>query len=290
MRLTFPPISSTGPTRLLSLVALACVPTAVNIVAKKVFGTFCERRQTFFCSLGTSLVSMLTLVKNPLAAAASTVPLYLYLAHCASASRARPETPQWKIQNIIPVVSRLIEVLQTGDNANTAGLYQHDVDVVARLQRLDKCYAKGQNGTIDDYFFNSLTRLQAASLFKALFKRLDTPLLENIQAQLLALPWQNEQDYLNALNKLEKNQYKLLKMTIEHLTFISNQHGSEKELTSLRLARWFAPLFFNIPKFVNNDAVYIDAVYEIQAVNTVKVFINHPEFFKAQENTHGQPK
>ena len=89
----------------------------------------------------------------------------------------------------------------------------------------------------------------AASIFKRLFQRLETPLLEPIRADIRnaykAKPELKLEAFKTAIKRLHPEERELFRITLMHLGAIA-KNCSLTQMNSNKLAQNFVPLFFEI--------------------------------------------
>ncbi len=202
------------------------------------------------------------LFQNPEA----TQPALVYLIeHALLPSTASPTEPLprsqpkslscWETPNITRVASFLIDMIT---KKKVAAIYETagpEPIVRSYLKKLDMLLSNGrspQNFTLDSVL-EEISRIRsvhiAASIFKRLFQRLETPLLQPIQADIrnayMAKPELKLESFKTAIKRLDSESHHLLRITLEHLSTIA-KNCSSTQMNSSKLAQTFVPLFFEI--------------------------------------------
>jgi len=230
-----------------------------------------EEKNVTRAAVGLAAFSLVTLWRNPLAIGTTVfiqVIGFVVMPNRRIESAPPPQTiteiPIWTIPEITHVAKGLIGYLQKDSNPKTEGLYRvpgNAAKVKACFEKLDRCFSHKAAITsealhVGVFFRGPFDNIHdAASIFKGLFNRLETPLLEEIQ-QYLILPEGTKdtrrQSYAAAIQNLSKDRQELLQITLTHLAFISNLQDQNK-MTSFNLAKIFCPLFFKMGGIEQHD-------------------------------------
>ncbi len=260
MRLTFPALSTNSSVNYCIQAALACLPLAVDLLAKHFFA---QNVRLDHLSTVLGLGSLATLKNNKWALGGGTLLWGIYKLYTAfyphyepsivisapsdkSSSviveQPSPETPLHyavtEVQTLAPSVIKYIEENCIAD---------------------PNLYGKGgthsiRKGSQVMDVFQSLIKLgsnkasKAGAIFKNLYKCLPTPLLQPIVEDLRNASKVNKnktQAYKTAIEKLDENNLEIFRLAMGHLGRVT-AHSDTNKLTPENVAIIFTPVFFKI--------------------------------------------
>ncbi|HEY5234702.1 MAG TPA: Rho GTPase-activating protein, partial [Rhabdochlamydiaceae bacterium] len=172
--------------------------------------------------------------------------------------RSQPKTPScWETPNITKVACSLIDIIV--HKTKIAAIYEtagHQQVVGSFMKKLDQLLSIGrstQNFTLESVLkeIRGMGSVHiAASIFKRLFQRLETPLLEPIRADIrnaykVKVPELKLEAFKTAIKRLDSDNRELFRITLKHLGTIA-KNCSSTQMDSKKLAESFVPHFFKI--------------------------------------------
>jgi hypothetical protein len=261
MRITFPALSSAGAWNVCCQAALACLPLAVDFLAKRFLKNYASARFLGWGALPTLKDNYWTLGGGALLLALHQI--YSFW------SEVPPDVPISEPKHIEantsvatsapPPIETSLPPPSLSNNVEPAELLMSIPILIKYIEAgitEERLYEMGKSGSIktNDGLTAASVEIptlkgaerarKAAALFKGELQRLKTPLLEPIQEDLLTASKSDKpfNGYNAAVEKLDVNRKALFKLIIEHLSHVAAQN----KLNSAQLAAIFEPILFKM--------------------------------------------
>jgi hypothetical protein len=252
MRITFPALSLTTPYHVCYQATLACLPLAVNLLAKCFFSQRSKISHVF------GWAALPTLTYNPWALGSGCVLLAIYEIYLAYQGPSAPSKqaalkPAERKMTYDNPTFRIILLITAIENVINEEIY--NAEELSKDQSLDEFE------TLSSRSF-AQARLSGL-LLKRELRGLGAPLLEPIREDLLQASQMagNQPESLTVVDafgaaviKLRADQQEILHMLLQHLKRVSEKSAVNK-MTSEKLASIFAPLLFNSPEAAHTTAL-----------------------------------
>lgn len=255
--------------------AIACIPTATYIVAKRALGLLSSEETASKYAYYCTVISAASLMGYSSAVFGGS--LIIFLIYCVmnipSAPRNSLGVPIWNPQMSCVIADKFIEMIEKGDFVPTEKFYRYfDLEAPEGIQILDRFAYQPYKSKDYDHLIKEIAqrhRKNAGSSVIHILQRLDTPLLEGIAPTLLEAYKQGANGVENikpAIENLEKHRLLLLRKVISHLHFVS-QKPDQYNRSSQQLAEIFESLLFGtslerqdrimlLKSFIENPALY----------------------------------
>jgi hypothetical protein len=268
MRITFPALSSTTAWNVCYQAALACLPLAVDLIAKNFFKEYTSARLLSWAVLPT-------LKNNHWSLGSGTI---LLIAHQLYSywEEGSEEVKLSKLKHKTPASDTL--PVDTASESNLGTLDPKDViinvwNLISHIEQGigdERIYVMGGADSIRTHLdfltaFSALANFReverarkAGAILKGYLRCLKIPLLEPIAQDLLSAHADPAKRFNAAIEKLEPKRKELFVLIFNHFVKVAQNSGQNK-LTSQKLAAIFEPILFEIKETSSREVEQVQA-------------------------------